>query len=691
MTISRLPPTLALAALLAVPGLPSAQDVSQLAGLLNEPVVSTASKAAETAGLAPATTSVITSDDLRRYAFTTLDEAINFLGVGMLTERSWGTPEIGARGVLLTGDFGNHVLLLLDGHALNEPWDETAYYDQSAGIPLDMVDHVEVILGPGSVLYGSSAMLGVVNVITKRARDYSGLHLVADGGHPTMTHLAGGFGQELQWGGQTGELTVGLDVHQTWGPDATYGLQPYGSGAWGGDATHRSVGVPSAYLRFSLGDFQLALRAAQSTREATLIWGSFDDPSNWERDRFLSADARWSASVSSSLALSVRLYGDFYDYLQNTPTLDPAACFDPTATCLYQNSGTSRWAGTEVNATYDWLEDGRYVTLLGVDARYRHVSSWSTYQSAATGDTALVAPFTKSGGTLGAYVEQTARPASWLSLNVGFRLDADAQLGAHLSPRLAAVSPAWSGGTIKAIYAEAFRAPSFYERYYTDNVTQLAAPDLLPEKVRSLEAVVEQRLGASRLRLSAFRAWWSDMVLLVDAPQAQIDAAIVAGALPPGTTSAQVYANASRVDSQGVEAAWDATALGQRLRWGAAITVARARRDGQELAAAAQAFGNAHLSYDLGGRLPTLALAVLVVGPRPVSGTNVSPAPDSSSLFSLRGAITGALTGGLSYRLAGTWSSTQSTAYAVGPARDQPDQLLQAPRWQALVGLRYDR
>ncbi len=54
-----------------------------------------------------------------------------------------------------------------DGHAINEPLFGTARFDRGAGIPLEMVDHIEVILGPGSVLYGSNAMLGVINVITK--------------------------------------------------------------------------------------------------------------------------------------------------------------------------------------------------------------------------------------------------------------------------------------------------------------------------------------------------------------------------------------------------------------------------------------------------------------------------------------------------------------------------------------------
>src|SRR5213075_3298255 len=90
--------------------------------------------------------------------------------------------EIGGRGVLLTADFNNHVLVLVDGHVMNEQWDGTAYFEQGLGIPLELIDHIELVLGPGSVLYGGNAMLAVINVVTKSARNHKGLHLVMEGG-----------------------------------------------------------------------------------------------------------------------------------------------------------------------------------------------------------------------------------------------------------------------------------------------------------------------------------------------------------------------------------------------------------------------------------------------------------------------------------------------------------------------------
>src|SRR5690242_14690607 len=98
-----------------------AQDTSELEGMLEESVISGASKSAETARTAPATTTTITAEQLRQHGIRSVDQAINFLSLGMITESPLSSVEIGARGVLITQDFGNHVLVLVDGHALNEP------------------------------------------------------------------------------------------------------------------------------------------------------------------------------------------------------------------------------------------------------------------------------------------------------------------------------------------------------------------------------------------------------------------------------------------------------------------------------------------------------------------------------------------------------------------------------------------
>src|SRR5438067_2510619 len=148
MSALRLPFALALGVALAT-GAPSharADPTPDLETLLDESIVTTASKSAETATTAPATSSTLTSEDMQRYGIHSLAEAINYLSLGAITFDPLFTAEIGARGVFLKGDQGNHFLLLVDGHTVNEQLAGSARFDHGLGVPTELTDHIEVIL-----------------------------------------------------------------------------------------------------------------------------------------------------------------------------------------------------------------------------------------------------------------------------------------------------------------------------------------------------------------------------------------------------------------------------------------------------------------------------------------------------------------------------------------------------------------
>src|SRR5690349_15299852 len=107
---------LAATAAAAFAGTARADEATDLEGLLDEPVVTTASKTPETGSTAPATSTLITAEDLRRFGIHTISEAIDFLSLGAMTSNPLNAPEVGARGVLITEDKNDHVLLLIDGH-----------------------------------------------------------------------------------------------------------------------------------------------------------------------------------------------------------------------------------------------------------------------------------------------------------------------------------------------------------------------------------------------------------------------------------------------------------------------------------------------------------------------------------------------------------------------------------------------
>ena len=186
-------------ALLLVPALATAQDPEppELAEMdieeLGRIPVTSASRRPEAVSNASAAIFVVTREDMRRAGSTSIPDALRLapgLQVARVTARDWS---ITARG--FAEQSPNKLLVLIDGRAVYSPLFSGVFWDIQS-IPLDDVDRIEVILGPGATLWGSNAVNGVINVITRAATVTRGGRVTARAG--TAEHLAGsvryGFG-----------------------------------------------------------------------------------------------------------------------------------------------------------------------------------------------------------------------------------------------------------------------------------------------------------------------------------------------------------------------------------------------------------------------------------------------------------------------------------------------------------------
>lgn len=707
---------LALAAALARPA--GAQDTSELEGLLDQDVVSAASKVPEAASTAPATSVSISADEIRQHGIRTIDEAINFLAIGMQLEKLYFNAEIGARGVLLSRDAGAHVLLLVDGHAVNEAWGATAYYDRGTGVPMELIDHIELIVGPGSVLYGSNAMLGVVNIVTKRSKDFSGAHVIVESELPINLRGAVGYGQNFRLFGRDGEIALELEHFEQKGPtfdfptyeaepDAVTGLprlyspeQP--AGIWGGlgDDTATIRGT-SGYLRLRLDGLEIGLRGVHYRRAHPTDSGNFDDPDSFVRDRWLSGDLKYSATLSEMLQGSLRVYADHYDYRQDWGSYAAADCLpDQQSGCMWRLIGRANWAGVEPQLSIDWLRNHSFVTLLGVDGRIKNVGSDVNFYNYVDGvSPGPIGAFEKDEQSLGAYLQNTYWPAAFLGLNLGARLDVDSRFGRALSPRAAATLLPWTGSTLKLIYAEAFRAPTAWEVYYIDPRSWIAGGSgIEPEGVRSVELSLEQRFGSQRVVAGVFESWWQDLVLVQDLDEDELAAAIDRGELLPGTPAGAQPRNVSEIESYGVNAGYYGALAGAALHYGVSLTHAVTRISGPDASSelvpvAAPTTGNARISYTLPGFWPTLALAGRYVSRRPIDDYTAEVPLFIGGQVELRAALSGRLPiEGLSYRLSANYAMRDRGPYGVGayPADGSPRPLIPVDPFRIGVGLQYD-
>ncbi len=702
-----------------------AQDTSALEGLLSEPIVSSASKQAEDASSAPALSTSLTAEDLRRYGIRTLGEAMDFLAIAVSTSDNLSAGEVGARGVLLTGDHGSHFLVMVDGYTINDPLRGGSTLGVGAGTPIELIDHIEIIVGPGSVLYGSNAMFGLVNVVTKRAKDYQGVRVIAESALPISVRAAVGGGTTFTLFGQAGELTTQLEYYKQKGPDLFFDQENTGidrftgqpgrnsrdggpTGLWGGARVKHALYAesPSALLRLALGNTELHLQASHYKHASPTGTGDFDDPDTGDRETRASLGLSHRIAVSTLLDVSARAYATYYRNRSAFVASRGVLCPFGLVTCNYLDSGSAHWVGLELQTSWDWFRDNRFTTIVGADARQRSVASTSETLNIETGASLYPAAtgLDNSDVILAAYAQQTWLIAAPVKLSGGARVDSDPRFKPVATPRIAASWNPWLGGTLKGSYSTAFRAPSWDE---SDNSTanRIRAQDLRPEKVQSVDVNIEHHVGAHRMIVGGFYSRWNNLVELAALSDAEAINAIRNGEtkvpFTPGIQLTQ-YRNTSDVTNYGVNTGFEGSLHSGFILYGFTLTGAiankRAGGTSSRLPVAPQIFGNARVAFVLGHDLPTLALASHFQGARPanLSDGQFAQDPFAPSQVQLRLTLSGdaPFARALSYRAMVNYAVADRGAYVVGPvtrsiASQTTPQLNPVDRFRTTLGLQY--
>ncbi len=158
--------------------------------------VTSVSKTEEPRFRTPAAIQVITAEDMRRSGATSIPEALRLvpgLHVARINSSQWA---IGIRG--FTSRLARSQLALMDGRSLYTPLFAGTYWEVQDTI-LEDIERVEVVRGPGGTLWGANAVNGIVNIITKEARDTQGVFVSAGGGNEERAFV------NARYGGKVGE------------------------------------------------------------------------------------------------------------------------------------------------------------------------------------------------------------------------------------------------------------------------------------------------------------------------------------------------------------------------------------------------------------------------------------------------------------------------------------------------------
>ncbi len=489
--------------------------------------VSTAAKYSQRISEVAASVTIVTSEDIERFGYRTLDQVLATVpGFYLSNDRDY--TSVGNRGFGRPTDHNNRILLLVDGNTVNESVFGSAPIGSELPIPMQSLERIEIIRGPGSALYGTGAVFGVVNLITRSGAAIDGAKIQARGGSYGQRGVEGLFGRRTRGGVDI--LLSGL-LDRSEGQDLYY---PAFDSTYQGIAKNLD-GEERLGLVASLdaGAFSLHGRYATRRKEVpTAPYRSlFGVPGAFTWDQYASVELGFDQDLDARRHLVSRVYYNHYRDNSDFPFPDSLGNNQPLTAATGEEV-----MGAEARLRWD-LGSANRLTVGGEFRRSFTAGLVSPRESPHT-NIDLNGPMSSLSG----YIQDEYQFSRATSLLAGLRYDAYSNVNHNpLSPRLGLLVRPTRTTTLKLLYGEAFRAPSVYETGIS-GIPFIPNPNLRPERIRTLELVWQQRLGGSLLwSTSVSRYRMRDLIDLT---------------FDPGTGYLQ-FQNVNRVKSLGVESGLD--------------------------------------------------------------------------------------------------------------------------------------
>jgi len=482
---------------LCVPSLVQAQSIPPelrrmtIEQLLEVELTSTASKFSQEVTRAPASVTVVTADEIKVHGYRTLAEILSSVR-GLYTTYDRNYTYVGVRGFARPGDYNTRVLLLIDGHRMNEPTYDMAPIGTDFPLDVSLIERVEVIRGPGSSLYGTSAFFAVINVLTKSGTSHAGRRVDSSVGSLSTGHVTASYGHVFE-GGQ--EMLLAASGYGSAGNTHLY-YPEYDSPETGNGIAVDADGdrAASAFASVSLGRIRVSGGFLDRGKHIpTGSWDSvFGDTRSRTEDTRAYADATYTGLAFSGWTSVARAGVNFYEYVGQYP-LD----FGADGTVVQRDGSHSIQASGELTLNRRWRQ--HLFTVGGEVRRTLRDSQWA--QDIGPRWTAQQSPSTP----LGAYVQDELTVRPWMLVNGGVRVDHDSTFGASATPRIGVVLLPRRQSAVKLLYGRAFRAPNSYELYYFDTMREQGI-ELSPETIDTTELVWEEYIGPHiRTTASVFR------------------------------------------------------------------------------------------------------------------------------------------------------------------------------------------
>jgi outer membrane receptor for ferrienterochelin and colicins len=468
--------------------------------------VYSASKHMQNASEAPASVTVVTSDEIQEFGYRNLADILRSVpGFYVTYDRDY--TFVGVRGFGRLGDWNSRILVLIDGHRINNNVLGQAMLGNEFLVDVDMIDRVEIVCAPSSSLYGANAFFAVINVFTRTAKELKDWEL------SFQTGSFGTFEGRATYGHQFHGLGVLLSGTFYNSQGQTLFFPQFNSPATNNGITSGTDYESYKHILATLTFRGFTLQGLFSTRDKgvpTAYFGAvFNDPGDYNIDShqylnlsYQHSAGKWQVDVHTS-----------YDQarLQGPVPEAPVAANAPIVLDTFSFRG-NWWTG-EVKVSRDLFE--RNHLTLGSEIR----NNLRQDQGDLLNPPNIFTPVPNSSSIAALYAQDEFGITSRLTLNAGVRYDHYSTFGETTNPRAALIYHAAEKTILKLLYGNAFSAPDVYEMspdfgsFYDSNF------NLQPEHIQTLEARADQGLGQYfQLSGGVYRNRIADLITLVLIP-----------------------------------------------------------------------------------------------------------------------------------------------------------------------------
>jgi outer membrane receptor for ferrienterochelin and colicins len=443
---------------------------------------------------APTSVSFITSEDIARYGYRTLADILH--GVrGMYVSDDRNFSFLGARGFGKPGDYNSRILLLVNGHRVNDNIFGQAEIGAEFGLDPATFERVEIIRGPASSVYGDSAFFAVVNVITKTGAEING---------SSLTYETGSNGTQLVRGMVGHRLANGVDYALSSTVEESDGVKRLYFPEFDTPGTNNGIaegldgqGFNQHYGRLAFGNFTMTGAYGRRRKDVpTASNGAmFNEQLEPARtiDRHSLFDVEYARSIGES---RVVLRGAYDRFTSNGYFPYDASPFARVAVGYFDVAGSWVTLGGRVTRPLPWQ-----TLTLGAEyidnVRQKHVTGF-------VGDEVPQGSIDTSSSRRAVYVQDEIKLGRHVIVNGGLRYDGYERFN-RVTPRTAFIVMPSSSQSFKYLYGSAFRAPNVYETiefYFGPGVASLR-----PESIDTHEFVWERYTG-DWLRTSVSSYWY---------------------------------------------------------------------------------------------------------------------------------------------------------------------------------------